>query len=87
VAIITSIAACYVRWGFSACNYAIVTRATSADDLSMVDGAGRNPDVGGVAVLADIARLNVCEILARRIVTVVAVNAVIGDTYVIEVRR
>ena len=53
----------------------------------MVDGADRYPDVGGVAVLADVACLNVCEILARGICAVVAVNAVIRDTYVIEVRR
>ena len=53
----------------------------------MVDGADRCPDVGGVAVLADIARLDVCGIFACRIVTVVAVNAVIRDIYVIEIRR
>jgi len=53
----------------------------------MVDSTDRSPDVGSVAVLADITRLNVCEILARRIRTVVAVDAVIRDTYVIEVRR
>ena len=53
----------------------------------MVDGADRCPDVGGVAVLADIAGLNVCETLARRIVAVVAVNAVIRDVYVVEIRR
>ena len=46
----------------------------------MVDGADRYPDVGIVAVLADIARLNVSEILACCIVTVVAVAAVIRDT-------
>ena len=87
MAIITGIAACNVSWIFSGCGHAIVTRATGTDDLSMVDGADRCPDVGGVAVLADITRLNVCEVLARRIVAVVAVNAVIRDIYVIEVRR
>lgn len=53
----------------------------------MVDGADRCPDIGGVAVLADIARLNVCEIFAGCIGTVMAVNAVIRDIDVIEVCR
>ena len=52
----------------------------------MVDGADRYPDVGGVAVLADVACLNVCEILARGICAVVAVDTVIGDVRVIEIR-
>lgn len=53
----------------------------------MVDGANRGPDIGSVAVFADVARLNVCEILARGICAVVAVNTVICDVRVIEVRR
>ena len=53
----------------------------------MVDSTDRRPDVGRVAVLADIAGLNVCGILACRVVTVVAANAVIRDIGVIEVRR
>jgi hypothetical protein len=87
MAIVTGIAACYMSRVFSGCGDAVVTRAASTDDLSVVDSANRCPDIGGVAVFADIARLNVREILACGICTVVAVNAVVRNVRVIEIRR
>ena len=47
----------------------------------------RCPNVGAVAVLANIRRLNVKRILAGRIGAIVTTDAVIHDIEVIEVSR
>lgn len=87
MAIVAGITTCYVSWGFSGCGYAVMTRATSTDDLGVVNRADRCPDIGVMAVFANIARLNMREILARCICAVVAVNAIIRNIRVIEIRR
>jgi len=87
MAIVAGIAACYMSWVFPGCGDAVVTRATSSDDLSMVHRTDWCPDIGGVAVFADIAGLNVVKILAGSIRAVVAVNAVVRNVCVVEIRR
>ncbi len=85
MAIIADIAACYMSRVFSGCGDAIVTRTTSTDDLSMVHRVDWRPDIGRMTVFADIARLDVCEIFARSICAVVAINAVIRNISVVEI--
>ena len=85
MAIVAGISACDMSWAFPGRGDAVVTRATSSDDLSMVHRTDWCPDIGGVAVFADIARLNVVKILAGRIGAVVAVNAVVRNVCVIKV--
>ena len=87
MAIVAGIAACDMSWMFAGRGNAVMTRSASSDDLSMVHRTDWCPDIGGVAVFADIARLNVREILACGICTVVAVNAVVRNVRVIEIRR
>lgn len=87
MAIVTGIAARYVGRIFSGRGYAVVTRATRTDDLSVVNCADRCPDIGVMAVFANVARLNMRKILARCICAVVTANAVIRNIRVIEIRR
>ena len=67
--------------------YAVMAGAASTNDLRMVDGVNRHPDVGCMAVLADIGRLNMCEVLACSVNTVMAAGAIARDIYVIKIRR
>ncbi len=53
----------------------------------MIDSVGRCENVGIVAILADIRRLNVCRALADGINAVVTTGTVVNDTQVIEIRR
>ena len=86
MAVIAGVAARQVSWILPGRRYAIVTRATSADDLSVVNGVDWRPNVGVMAIFADVACLNVCEILARRGAAIVAANAVIHKIRMVEVR-
>ena len=86
MAVIAGIAAGQVSWIFAGRGYAIVTRAASADNLSVVNGVYWRPSVGVMAIFANVACLNVCEILARRRGAIVAVNAVIREIRMVEVR-
>jgi len=72
MAVITVVAAAYVGRVLAACNNTIVTRATGANDLGMVNGYGRHKSYGAVAVFADTCRLYVNRALAGRSQTVVA---------------
>ena len=87
VTIVTGIAAGDMRWMFASCDDAVVTRIARTDDLCVIDGEGRGKNVRVVAVLANIAGLNVSDVLARRIDAVVAVNTIARDIQVIEVCR
>ena len=86
VAIVAGIAAREVRWVLTSCNYAIVTGATGADDLGMVDAKHGRKYVGVMAVLANVAGLNMRKVLADGIHAVMAVNAATGDIQMIEIR-
>ncbi len=53
----------------------------------MIDSVGRREDVGVVAVLADIRRLNVRWALADGVNAVVTTGTIIKDIQMIEIRR
>jgi len=66
---------------------AVVARAAGTDDLGMVNGKNGPKHVGVVAVLADVCGLNVRRALAGCLDTVVAINTVAGNVYMIEICR
>ena len=68
------------------CSSAIMARATCAYNLRVIHGIGWHPGIRVVAVLANVACLNMRRILARCVSTVVAARAIAGDVDVIEVR-
>ena len=67
--------------------HAVMARAAGAQYLRVVDSKYRRPHIARVAVLTDVAGLNVCGALARGFSTVVAAEAIAGDVDVIEIRR
>ena len=87
MAIVAGIAAREMCWMFACRNDAIMAAVAGADNLCVVDGEDRRKDVGTVAVLANIAGLNVCQILADGIDTVMAVDTQARDVQVIKVGR
>ena len=62
-----------------------MTAVAGTNDLRVVDGKDRRKDVGIVAVLANIAGLDVCQILANGIDTVMAVNTLARDVQMVKV--
>ena len=87
VAVIAVIAAGYVRRVFAGRYYAVVTGAAGANDLGMVDGVNRYPDVRRMTVLANIGRLDMRQVLARSVGAIVATGTVARNIYVIEIGR
>ena len=85
MAIITVLATRYVSRMFARRCYAIVAGTTGAKNLRVVNREGWCPDIGVVAVLADICCQYVCRVLAGRFDTVMAAGAVASDSDVIEV--
>ena len=63
----------------------VVTRVTGADDVRVIDREDRRKDISVVAVCTDVTGLDVCQVLARRIHTIVAVDAISGDVQMIEI--
>jgi len=86
VAVVTGIAAREVCRVLAGCNYAIVTGATGADNLGMVDAKHRCKYISVMAVLTNVAGLNMCKVLANGIHAVMAVNAATGDIQMIKIR-
>ena len=68
------------------CN-AVMTRAAGANDLGVIDRKHGREHVGSVAVLANIAGLDVRLVFAGRFCTVVAADAIAADICVVEIRR
>jgi len=66
---------------------AVVTGSARTEDLCVIDGVGRRPNVAVVAVLTDIARLYMCLGLACCFDTVVAAEAVADDANMVECGR
>lgn len=87
VAVVAVIATGDVRWMLTACRHSVMTGSASADYLCVVDRVNGYPDVRGMAVFANIARLNMCLVLARGISAVMAAGTVASDIGVIEIRR
>lgn len=86
VAIIAGIASCDMTRIFPGRNKAVMTGTASANDLRVIDRVGRHPNVGVVTVLTNVTGLYMGRILASRIRTVMAVDAVIRDADVVEIR-
>jgi len=87
VAVVAIIAAGDMGWVFAGRYEAVMTGAASTNDLRMVDGVNRHPNVRCMAVLADIGHLNMREVLACSVNTVMATGAIARNVYVIEVGR
>lgn len=85
MAIIAGVAAGDVRRVLPGCCDAIVAGSARTEDLCVIDGIGGRKYVGVVAVLTYAAGLNMRGVFAGGIDTVVAVNAIIRDSRVIEI--
>ena len=85
--IIAGVAAGDMCWVLAGRRDTVVAGTASADHLSVIDRHHRRKNIGCVAVLTDVRRLNVCRVLAGRVGAIVAADAVAGDIHVIEIRR
>jgi hypothetical protein len=85
--VVTGITAGEVGRVFAGRNDTVVTRITGANDLRVIDSKHRREDIRVVAILANIARLDMCQILAGRLHAIVAVDAIPGDVQVVEICR
>jgi hypothetical protein len=85
MAIIAGIAARDMGWVFACRNNTIMTAVAGANDLRVVNGEGWCKDVGVVAVLANITGLDVCQVLANGVDTVMAVNTLASDVQMVKV--
>ena len=64
-----------------------MTGEAGTKDLGVIHGIGRRPEDIVVAILANIGRVDMCQVLAWRIRAIVAITALIRDVHVIEIRR
>ena len=87
VTVVTGVAAVYVRRVFAGCNEAVMTGATGAQNVRVIDGKDRRKHIRVMAILADIAGLDMRRSLAGGVGAVVAVDAVARNIYMVEVRR
>jgi len=87
VAIVAGFAADEVCRVLASRDYAVVTGVAGTDDLRMVDRVYGCKYIGVMAVLANIAGLNMFYILANGIHAVMAVNTGTGDVQMIKICR
>ena len=87
VTVVTNIAAWHVRWVFSSRDYAVMTAVAGTNDLGMVNGKDRCKKIRRVAILADIACLNMRRIFAGCLNAIVAIDTVTSNVYVIKIGR
>jgi len=87
MAIVTIVTARDVRRVLAGRYVAIVTRATSSENLRVIDRISRCPDDVVMAVLADVGCRDMRRVFAGRVGTIMAADAVSGDVGVIEVGR
>ena len=87
MAVVAGIAADDVRGRFARCDVAVMTGATCADDLRVIDGLLRHKGDDTMAIFTNGRRLDVCAVLARRVGAVVAARAVAHNINMIEIRR
>ena len=66
---------------------AVMTGAAGADDLRVVDRKDRCKDIGCVAVLTNIGSEYVLRAFTSGFAAIVAVDAVTGNIYMVEIRR
>ena len=86
MAIVAIVAAGDMRRVFSSCRNTVMTGTAGTGYLCVVDSNGGRPDIGVMAVLANVRRLYVCQILACCFGSVVATEAVARNIHVIECR-
>lgn len=86
MAVVAGVAARNVGWMFASGNNTIVAGSAGTDDLRVVNGENGRKEVGCVAVLTNIAGLNVVQVLANCIGPVVAACATAGNADVVEIR-
>ena len=77
-------AAADVRCMFAGRGDAVMAGTAGADDLCVIDGNRRFKQRRAVAVLTDVAGLNMRRALARGCSTVVTADAVVGNAGVIK---
>ena len=85
VAVITGVTARDMGWMFTGGDVAVMACITRTDDLRVVNGKDWRKYVGVVAVLANVAGLNMGEVFADCVDAIVTVDTVTGYVDVIEV--
>lgn len=68
------------------CRCAIVAGRTGSEDLVVVHGRRRHPEVGAVAVLADIGRLQMRRAFAGGVGAVMTAEAIVDDVHMVKIR-
>lgn len=76
-----------VRRMLTGCCHSVMAGTAGAKHLRVINRVNGYPDVRGMAVFANIARLKMGRILARCIRAVMAAGTVAGNVDVIEIRR
>lgn len=87
MAIVTGIPACYVVCTLASRRHAVVARSAGAQNLRMINGVRRHPDIGIMAILADVAGLNMGWCLAGCVSAIVAGDAIGSNIRMVEVGR
>jgi len=87
MAVVAVVAAIDVCRRLAGCRYTVVTGTASADYLGVINGEYGRKYIGRVAIFADIAGLNMCDVLADCLGSVMAADAVAADIHMIEVGR
>ena len=87
VTVVAEFTALNMRGVLACCSGAVVTRVARSKDVQVVDRDGRVPEVGTVAVLANIRRQNMGWSLASGVRTVVTAETVARDVRVIKYSR
>ena len=65
---------------------AVVTGRAGAQDLGVINGNNRRPDIRAVAIFADVGGLRVQWTLAGRVCSVMAADAVVDNVRVVKIR-
>ena len=85
--VIAIVAACDVGRVLAGCGGAVMAGVTGPQHLGVIDSHHGDPEIRGVAILADIRRLNVRRSFAGRLRAVMAAYAIAGDVQVVEICR
>ena len=86
VAVITGVTARDMGWMFTGGDVAVMACVTRTHHLCVVHRKGGYPGVWRMTVFANLAGLNVRQVLACGISAVVATGTIASDVHVIEVR-
>jgi hypothetical protein len=86
MAVVAIVAAGNMRRVFANGRNVIVAGIAGASNLCVVNNVHRHPDVGRMAIFADICGLYVGRVLARRVGAIVTAGAIARDVHMIEIR-